>query len=121
VESPFSHKRHAPLKLRCVSCHAEAETGDRAGFPAGVRCNVCHVDMTARKIPSRRVYELPDFVFFNHGTHATAKIECLSCHGDVMSRDTVQAEHPMKMKWCVDCHKLHKAAIACNTCHELGQ
>ncbi|MGI8989698.1 MAG: cytochrome c3 family protein [Bryobacteraceae bacterium] len=121
MESPFSHKRHAPLKLRCVSCHAEAETGDRAGFPAGVRCNVCHVDMTARKIPSRRVYELPDFVFFNHGTHATAKIECLSCHGDVMSRDTVQAEHPMKMKWCVDCHKQSKAAAACNTCHELGQ
>jgi hypothetical protein len=25
------------------------------------------------------------------------------------------------MKWCVDCHKQSKAAVRCNTCHELGQ
>jgi hypothetical protein len=27
----------------------------------------------------------------------------------------------LKMKWCVDCHKQGKAAVRCNTCHELGQ
>jgi hypothetical protein len=27
----------------------------------------------------------------------------------------------LKMKWCVDCHKENKAAVRCNTCHELGQ
>jgi hypothetical protein len=27
----------------------------------------------------------------------------------------------LKMKWCVDCHKQTKAAVRCNTCHELGQ
>jgi hypothetical protein len=25
------------------------------------------------------------------------------------------------MKWCIDCHKESKAAVRCNTCHELGQ
>jgi hypothetical protein len=27
----------------------------------------------------------------------------------------------LKMKWCIDCHKQSKAAVRCNTCHELGQ
>ncbi|MDQ6666177.1 MAG: cytochrome c family protein [Acidobacteriota bacterium] len=121
MEVPFSHKRHAALKLKCVLCHVQAATGDRAGFPAVDQCKVCHVDMASREIPSQRVYELPDFVFFSHATHANAEVECQSCHGEVMKSDTVQAAHPMKMKWCVDCHKQNKAVVACNACHELGQ
>lgn len=74
-----------------------------------------------RQIPAQRVYDLPDFVFFSHGKHALAKIECQSCHGDVMARDTVEVEYPLKMKWCLDCHKQRRAVIACNACHELGQ
>lgn len=85
------------------------------------QCKVCHVDMAERKIPSRRVYELPEFVFFSHGKHATAKIECKSCHGDVMVQESVQLQQAVKMKWCVDCHKSGKAPAGCNTCHELGQ
>lgn len=92
-----------------------------AGFPAVANCKVCHVDIAEREIPSQRVYELPDFAFFSHGKHATAKVECRTCHGDVMKQDVIQAEHPVKMKWCVDCHKQRKAAVTCNTCHELGQ
>jgi hypothetical protein len=33
----------------------------------------------------------------------------------------VRLQQPLKMKWCVDCHKEYKAAVRCNTCHELGQ
>lgn len=84
-------------------------------------CRVCHTDTGDRKLPSRRVYELPDFVFFSHGKHSAAKVECSACHGDVMQQATIVAQQEVKMKWCVDCHRSAKAHIACNTCHELGQ
>jgi len=107
--------------MPCVSCHEKAEREERAGFPAVKQCKVCHVDMVERKIPLSRVYRIPEFVFFSHGAHATAKVECKSCHGDVLLQETIKAEQPPKMKWCIDCHKPNKATIACNSCHELGQ
>jgi len=107
--------------MRCVSCHEKAEREERAGFPAVDQCKVCHVDMAERKIPLSRVYRIPEFVFFSHGGHATAKVECKSCHGDVLQQETVKAEQQPKMKWCIDCHKQNKATIVCNSCHELGQ
>ncbi len=41
--------------------------------------------MANRKNTSSVVHELPDFVFVSHATQ------------------------PLKMKWCVDCHKQHMA------------
>ncbi len=79
------------------------------------------MDMNERQFPSQRVYTLPDFVFFNHGNHASAKVECVSCHGNVMQQEKVEIAQAMKMKWCVDCHKQRKATVTCTTCHELGQ
>ena len=79
------------------------------------------MDMVNREIPLQTVYTLPEFVFFNHGKHAKANIECQSCHGDVALQEVVQLAQPMKMKWCVDCHKQQKASFTCTTCHELGQ
>ena len=77
--------------------------------------------MADRTIPSRRVYEAPDFVFFSHARHAAANVDCKDCHGDVMQQEVVQAQQAVKMKWCVDCHKSKKASIVCTNCHELGQ
>jgi hypothetical protein len=107
--------------MKCVSCHSTAVTGDIAKFPALKQCQVCHVDMAARTIPVVRVYELPDFVFFSHAKHATANVECKTCHGDVSQQTVIAAQQPVKMKWCVDCHRTNNAPIKCNTCHELGQ
>jgi hypothetical protein len=120
-DQPFNHKKHAPLKLKCVSCHKNAEQADRAGFPEMSQCKTCHVAMVDRKISLDLVYELPDFVFFSHGKHAAARIECSSCHGKVAAQESVTVQQALKMKWCVDCHKQNKAAVRCNTCHELGQ
>ena len=93
---PFSHKKHGPLKLQCVSCHHEAVSGDLAGYPAVKDCKVCHVDMPERKFPTQRVYEASDFVFFSHARHAAAKVECKSCHGEVMQQDTGAASATRK-------------------------
>jgi len=104
-----------------VTCHKGAQTESLAGFPAFTQCRTCHVDAQERKIPSRLVYEVPDFVFFSHAKHANARVECRTCHGEVAQQEIIQAEQPIRMKWCVDCHKTAKAAVTCNTCHELGQ
>ena len=120
-DEPFNHKKHAPLKLKCVFCHKDAEQGERAAFPTLTQCRTCHVDLADRKMPLQVVHELPDFIFFSHGRHVAAKVQCVRCHGDVAAQAIVTARQPLKMKWCVDCHKEAKAAVRCNTCHELGQ
>ena len=107
--------------MKCISCHKNAGQSERAGFPVFAQCKTCHLDMATREIPSQRVYELPDFVFFSHATHTAAKAECVACHGNVEAQEIVTLQQPMKMKWCVDCHKQNQAAVRCNTCHELGQ
>ena len=118
--APFSHKKHAPLKLPCTGCHAGAEAQGQAGFPALEKCQVCHKDL-ALKIPSNRVYKLPDFVIFSHSRHWNAKIDCRTCHGDVSQQDTVSVFRSTKMFACVECHKEKNATQVCTACHELGQ
>jgi hypothetical protein len=137
-EVPFSHKKHQSLKIECSFCHATVEKSERAGFPAAQKCMVCHAQLPksspglealaatastsdAKPFPTQRVYRLPDFVFFSHGRHRTAKVECAACHGPVMERETLTREVPTTMKTCVDCHRASHASITCTICHELSQ
>ncbi len=114
----FGHARHAPLKLKCVSCHATAETAERASFPEAQKCKVCHAELALPKNerirPEKPVYVLPDFVVFSHAKH---KVECAACHGE----DPGKPFLAMKMKACVDCHKSKQAAVTCTICHDLSQ
>lgn len=123
-EGAFNHKRHAPLKLACATCHTTAATDERAGFPAAQRqCKTCHTDIDARKIPAARVYRVRDFVIFSHARHVAgpANLDCSSCHGAVYQAEEIKVERPTTMIACVNCHKEHKATIVCTACHELGQ
>jgi hypothetical protein len=115
----FSHKAHAPLKLKCTSCHTGADTEVRAGSPDLGRCQTCHVSMKDRAT-TESASKLPDFVNFSHVQHAAAKLECSACHGEAYKQSAAVMK-PVRMKACVDCHKVHKATVACNVCHELGQ
>jgi len=117
----YSHKRHSELNLQCSFCHKTAATNARAGFPAWKTCQTCHTEKAEEKIPSRRAFSLPDFVFFSHARHSTAKVECSGCHGDVKSQAKFEQTRAFKMATCVDCHKETKATVVCNACHELGQ
>jgi hypothetical protein len=120
-EGPFSHKKHAALKLKCVQCHPNAEKAERAGFPAVAGCRTCHTEMAPRAIPEQRVYELRDFVIFSHARHADSKLECANCHGNVNAMEKVEVVRSTKMASCMDCHREYKATLECNVCHELGQ
>ncbi len=120
----FSHKRHAPLKMDCVACHATAAVAERAGFPAAVKCLACHpekADALRSPFPSRRVYKLADFVIFSHARHIAAGTNCQTCHGPVQERDLLRAEVSHSMKACMGCHKVRRASLTCTACHELSQ
>lgn len=123
VAPAFSHKTHAPLKMPCAKCHSGVDKTDRASFPGYQTCVTCHTTMAATQavFPTRRVFQLPDFVFFSHRVHTAANAECAKCHGDVTAMTQLTAGVEMKMKFCVDCHKETEAAVDCYVCHELGQ
>lgn len=78
------------------------------------------MDLAERKLPLQLIHELAGFVFFSHGSHAP-KVNCAACHGNIAGQDVVSLQQPLKMKWCVDCHRQNEAPVGCNTCHELGQ
>ncbi len=134
---PFSHKRHADLKLECVYCHEKALTGERAAFPAASKCMLCHAQVAkdaepitrlaalakfkTRIVPEKPVYRLPDFVNFSHARHKSETITCETCHGNVWTSSVIVAQLRMKMKACVDCHKANHAVVTCTVCHELLQ
>lgn len=121
-DGPFSHKKHAPLKLACTHCHTTAEKQDRAGFPALATCKTCHTSIADRKIPAQRIYKVKDFVVFSHVTHTAAKMACAGCHGEVYTLEVMaKPVRPTTMIECVDCHKANQASVQCNLCHELGQ
>jgi hypothetical protein len=53
----------------------------------------------------RRVYAVPDFVYFHHGVHVQGGIPCARCHGPVESMARVYRASPLTMNWCLDCHR----------------
>ncbi len=131
---PFSHKLHLSKSLDCKDCHSMPEPGDHATFPATARCMACHVEIKKdseaiqkladyhkkqEAIPWKRVYRVPEYVFFSHKVHVTkAKAACETCHGPVRDRDVMRKEKETSMAVCMDCHKASAASVACDYCHE---
>ena len=52
-----------------------------------------------------KVYDLADFVYFNHSVHVNKGIGCASCHGRVDKMPLVYQEPSLQMEWCLDCHR----------------
>ena len=123
IEQPvqFDHRHHVRDDgIDCRYCHQGVETEARAGIPATEVCMGCHGQIwndspllapvraswaTGTPIPWRRVYDLPDFVYFHHGVHTDAGIGCVHCHGLVENMAQVYRVTPMTMAWCLDCHR----------------
>lgn len=130
----FPHATHIAKGLQCVMCHAGVDQGPDARIPSVKFCMTCHrviaVDkpeikkLTAyfnegQDVPWRRVYGfVPEaHVFFNHGPHIRAGVQCSQCHGD-MSKQTVAVRSVnLTMGFCVQCHQQHGAPVDCVTCH----
>jgi hypothetical protein len=60
---------------------------------------------TDRSIEWIKVYDLPDFVYFNHSIHIAKGVGCETCHGRI-DRMPLVAQFPnLQMSWCIDCHR----------------
>ncbi|MBM3756212.1 MAG: cytochrome c3 family protein [Acidobacteria bacterium] len=132
----YSHKKHAgELGLQCTMCHTIPSSNDGmlATFPKESTCMGCHTSIkkdspeirklaahAAKKepVPWKRVYHLPDIIWFSHSVHAKeAKIGCTECHGDVSTREVLFQEKSIAMPACMSCHAARKAPNGCDTCH----
>jgi hypothetical protein len=135
----FDHRHHVRDDgIDCVYCHASVETEAYAGLPTTERCMGCHGQIWPDspqlaplraswrdRVPLRwrRVNALPDFVYFHHGVHIHAGIDCSRCHGEVRDMPRVSREHRMTMNFCLDCHRERSGSRAisrlttCSACH----
>lgn len=127
---PYSHKTHVTLGVKCAYCHTMPGKGEAATFPDEAKCMACHdsikkdssaiqtlADYYSQKkpVPWKRVYLLPENIWFSHKRHATST--CETCHGPVAERDVIVKEKPTTMASCMACHDETQAPNECNTCH----
>ncbi len=118
---PFSHKHHvAEDGIDCRYCHSTVETSAFAGIPPLSTCMTCHSQIYAdapvlaplrdayvgeRAFAWRRVYDLPDFVYFDHSIHLAKGVGCSTCHGRVDQMPLTARVASLRMQWCLDCHR----------------
>jgi len=117
---PFSHAHHVGGDgIDCRYCHTSVETSSFAGIPPTKTCMNCHSQIwanspllapvresyeTGKPIEWKRVYDLPEFVYFNHSIHIAKGIGCSTCHGRVDKMQLTYKVTPLNMGWCLDCH-----------------
>ncbi len=131
---PFSHRVHAGVKaINCRFCHPYVERSQNAGLPAVEKCFFCHNYVipdhpeiqkekayydSGKPVPWRRVFWVPEFVYFRHQPHVLwSGLDCSNCHGDVRSMDRLPKVN-FQMGFCVTCHKKMGAQTDCwLACH----
>ena len=135
----FPHNTHAgDFQIDCQYCHFSAERSVDAGIPPVASCMGCHTVIQGRNnpeevnklrdywnrgepIPWVRIYKVADHVRFPHMRHVDAdagNLECQECHGTVEEIEVIQeVDQPLKMGWCVQCHRDNDASVDCTVCH----
>ena len=118
---PFSHKHHVGDDgIDCRYCHTSVEKSAFAGMPTTQICLTCHSQIfrdspmlaplhaSARSnmpIQWNRVYDLPDFVYFDHSIHVNKGVACVECHGRVGQMPLMRRVSSLNMQWCLQCHR----------------
>ena len=132
----FSHKVHAGQnQIDCEYCHFTTETSMHAGIPPASVCMNCHSQVKEGKQTGKKeidkiyaalkdnkpiewvkVYNLPDFVYFNHEQHVkVGKLDdCTECHGNVEQMDQIAQVNTLSMGWCLECHRTQKVQFTEN-------
>lgn len=124
----FPHKIHVDLQIPCLYCHPGAWRQASAGLPTVQKCWACHDQLKRfqgvkvdqwppelQKLASYAqnqkpiqwvpVYQVPDFVHFNHRPHIAAGLNCENCHGDMSQKTVETIEQTVNMGWCLNCHR----------------
>lgn len=146
----FPHSVHVGLQIPCLYCHPGAWRQASAGLPTQQKCWACHGQLTKYFKPEKPVsewpvelqklnsyvqankpinwvpvYQVPDFVHFNHRPHIAASLNCETCHGDMSKKTVATLEQTVNMGWCINCHKAktendpvkRAKLLDCGTCH----
>lgn len=132
----FNHRLHIEeVGAECTDCHLYALSGVRATIPNVQVCSSCHEERindseddarliqhveAESPIPWKKVYWLPNHVYFSHRRHAAlAEIKCQVCHGAMETREkpVTSTYVDLKMNWCIDCHTQNHATNDCIACH----
>lgn len=133
----YNHKVHIETAgLACIDCHTSVETSSAASLPALETCSTCHSESPIsqspeelklleyvageRPIPWKRVYSVPDHVFFSHRRHvAKGGLECTVCHGSVseLIEPATTQFLPITMDNCMKCHRENNVTNDCLACH----
>lgn len=117
----FSHKHHVGDDgIDCRYCHTSVETSASAGMPPTKTCMNCHSQLfstttylepvrnswkTGIPIHWTRIYDLPDYVYFNHSIHIAKGVGCATCHGRVDQMPLITQVSSLQMEWCIQCHR----------------
>ena len=88
-----------PATQVCMQCHTQIWTDSPALEP------VRESFRTGRSLHWTRVYDLPDFSYFNHSIHVAKGVGCATCHGRVDEMPLVRREKALFMEWCLSCHR----------------
>ena len=118
---PFSHQHHVGgMGVDCRYCHTSVEVAAQAGIPPTKTCMNCHSQIWAdsptlepvrasfregRSILWTKVYDLPDFAYFDHSAHVTHGVGCSTCHGRIDQQPLTYQVPSLQMEWCIECHK----------------
>jgi hypothetical protein len=118
---PFSHEHHVrEIGIACLFCHTSVEKSSFAGIPATQTCMKCHRVIfkeapmlapvresfkTGKPVVWRRVYALPDFVYFDHSIHISKGVSCVTCHGDTGGMPFIRKNKAFFMGQCLECHR----------------
>ncbi len=117
----FSHRLHAgDNHIPCQYCHTGPSKSRTAGVPPLETCLNCHrVTRTDRPAIQqitawaksgkpfewRRIYSLPDHVYFDHRPHVNSGIACQECHGEVQRMERISQAMSLRMGACLACHR----------------
>ena len=108
------------MGIDCRYCHTSVEESAFANIPPTKTCMNCHSQIWTnapilepvrasfrddKPLTWTRVYDLPDFVYFNHGIHVNKGVGCATCHGQVDKMPLMFQKPTLMMNWCLDCHR----------------
>lgn len=118
---PFSHQRHVGGNgMDCRYCHTTVEKSNFAGIPPTETCMTCHSQLLTnaamlqpvhdswknnKPIEWTRIYDLPDFVYFDHSIHIAKGVGCTTCHGPINEMSLTYKANTLYMGWCLQCHR----------------
>ncbi len=133
----YSHNKHIEgVGLKCIYCHSNYDKTPSATIPQLKKCKGCHGEKPLSKspeekklinfikkgeeIPWRKIYRLPDHVYFSHRRHVIlGEIKCFDCHGNIEEK-TEPITSPfieLTMENCLNCHIKNKITNDCLSCH----